>query len=145
VAYLYNGYWIDIGTPEKYLQVHRDIMDGRFSAAPFADLPEPRMSIAPDARIEGGARVEGPCFIDEGTLIKAGARVGPYSVIGRQTQIDEDANIEGAIIWPNCRIGGSASVQDAVLGRNCHVGRNVSVNGGAILGDKTTLTDFTRA
>jgi mannose-1-phosphate guanylyltransferase len=29
VAYRYNGYWIDIGTPEKYTQVHRDIMDGR--------------------------------------------------------------------------------------------------------------------
>src|SRR5262245_60589408 len=145
VAYVYNGYWIDIGTPEKYTQVHRDIMDGRFSAAPFADLPEPRVSIAPDARIEDGARIEGPCFIDGGALIKAGARVGPYSVIGRQTQVDEEANIEGAIIWPNCRIGGSASVQNAVLGRNCHVGRNVSVNGGAILGDKTTLTDFSRA
>ena len=30
VAYVYNGYWIDIGTPEKYTQVHRDIMDGRY-------------------------------------------------------------------------------------------------------------------
>jgi len=145
VAYIYNGYWIDIGTPEKYTQVHRDIMDGRFSAVPFANLPEPRVSIASDARIEDGARIEGPCFIDGGALIKAGARVGPYSVVGRQTQVDEEANIEGAIIWPNCRIGGNASVQNAVLGRNCHVGRNVSVNGGAILGDKTTLTDFTRA
>jgi len=145
VAYLYDGYWIDIGTPEKYVQVHRDIMDGRFSATPFADLASPRISIAPDARIEEGARVEGPCFIDEGALIKAGARIGPYSVIGRQTQVDEDATIENAIIWPNCRIGGQASIKSAVLGRNCHVGRNVSVNSGAVLGDKTTLTDFTRA
>src|SRR5919109_2743884 len=30
VAYVYRGYWIDIGTPEKYMQVHRDMMDGRF-------------------------------------------------------------------------------------------------------------------
>ena len=36
VAYKYNGYWIDIGTPEKYTQVHRDIMDGRYKAPPFA-------------------------------------------------------------------------------------------------------------
>ena len=32
VGYVYDGYWIDIGTPEKYTQVHRDIMDGRFTA-----------------------------------------------------------------------------------------------------------------
>jgi NDP-sugar pyrophosphorylase family protein len=145
VAYIYEGYWIDIGTPEKYSQVHRDIMDGRFVAAPFLDVAAPRTSVASDARIEEGAIVEGPCFIDEGVLVKAGAKVGPYSVVGRQTQIEEDAVVSGAILWPNCRVSRDASVRNAILGRNCHLGRNVTVNGGAVLGDKTTLTDYTRA
>ena len=145
VAYVYDGYWIDIGTPEKYTQVHRDIMDGRYVAAPFQDGNADRVSIAPDARIEDGATVEGPCFIDDGVLVKAGARVGPYSVLGRQTQVDENAVVEGAIVWPNCRISRDADVRNAILGRNCHVGRNVTLNHGAVLGDKTTLTDFTRA
>jgi NDP-sugar pyrophosphorylase family protein len=145
VAYVYNGYWIDIGTPEKYTQVHRDIMDGRFTAPPFAGLAAPRTWIAPDARIESGATAEGPVFIDEGVLVKAGARVGPYAVLGRQTQVDEGAVIERAILWPNCRIGSHASINDATLGRQCHIGRNVSLNSGAVLGDKTTLTDFTKA
>src|SRR5579872_6942099 len=39
MAYVYRGYWIDIGTPEKYMQVHRDIMDGHYRAAPFAVAP----------------------------------------------------------------------------------------------------------
>ena len=145
VAYVYDGYWIDIGTPEKYAQVHRDIMDGRYAAAPFAGLAAPRVAVAQDARIEDGARVEGPCFIDEGVLVKTGARVGPYSVLGRQTQVEEDATIDAAIVWPNCRVSREAVVRDAILGRNCHVGRSVTVNGGAVLGDKTTLTDYTRA
>ena len=42
VAYIDDGYWIDIGTPAKYLQVHRDIMDGRYAAPPFAGLPRRR-------------------------------------------------------------------------------------------------------
>ncbi len=66
VAYVYNGYWIDIGTPEKYTQVHRDIMDGRYLAAPFRDVSGARTAVAADARIEDGATIEGPCFIDEG-------------------------------------------------------------------------------
>jgi NDP-sugar pyrophosphorylase family protein len=143
VAYVYDGYWIDIGTPQKYSQVHRDIMDGRFAAEPFAAAGAHRF-IAADARVEDGATVEGPCFVDEGALIKAGARVGPYSVVGRQTQIEEDAVVDGSIIWPNCRVGRDTTVRDAIIGRNCHLGRNVSVNGGAVLGDKTTLTDYTR-
>ena len=145
VAYVYNGYWIDIGTPEKYVQVHRDIMDGRFVAPPFAGLTSPRRCIAPDVRIEEGATIGDPVFIDEGVLVKAGARLGPYAVIGRQTQVEEEAIIERAIVWPNCRIGSQSSITDAVLGRQCHIGRNVSLNSGAVLGDKTTLTDFTKA
>jgi NDP-sugar pyrophosphorylase family protein len=145
VAYVYDGYWIDIGTPEKYTQVHRDIMDGRYAAAPFLGLSGARTAIDPEARIESGASIEGPCFIDEGVSIKAGARVGPYSVIGRQTQLEENASVEGAIIWPNCRISRDADVRNAIVGRNCHVGRNVTLDRGAVLGDKTTLTDFTRA
>ncbi|PYR75942.1 MAG: hypothetical protein DMF87_19215 [Acidobacteria bacterium] len=145
VGYVYNGYWIDIGTPGKYTQVHRDIMDRRYAAEPFREASAPRAFVASDAKIEDGATVEGPCFIDEGVLVKAGAKIGPYSVIGRQTQIEEEAVVSGAVIWPNCRISREACVRDAILGRHCHIGRNVSVNSGAVLGDKTTLTDYTKA
>src|SRR5262245_11786773 len=76
VAYVYRGYWIDIGTPEKYRQVHRDIMDGRYRSAPFTDAPG-RVWVSPHARIEDGAILEGPCFVDEGSIVKAGARIAP--------------------------------------------------------------------
>ena len=59
VAYVYRGYWIDIGTPEKYVQVHRDIMDGRYQAAPFAGTNS-GICVAPTARVEDGARLEAP-------------------------------------------------------------------------------------
>jgi len=144
VAYIYQGYWIDIGTPEKYLQVHRDIMDGRFAAVPFKDLDGQRRYVSDDARVEDGATVEGPCFIDEGVLVKAGARIGPYSVVGRQCQIEEEARVDGAIIWQNGRIGREALVEHAILGRNCHVGRSAAVGPGTVLGDKSSLTDYTR-
>src|SRR3954451_19087146 len=55
VGYVYDGYWIDIGTSEKYWQVHRDIMDGRYHAAPFDTADGARMAVAADARIEEGA------------------------------------------------------------------------------------------
>jgi NDP-sugar pyrophosphorylase family protein len=144
VGYVYDGYWIDIGTPEKYTQVHRDIMDGRYLAAPFAEPGGSRQWISPEARLEDGATLEGPCFIDDGVLVKAHAKIGPYSVLGRQTQIEEYASVDGAIVWPNCRVGEHASVGNTIIGRNCHVGRHVTLASGAVLGDKTTLTDYTR-
>jgi hypothetical protein len=129
---------------ETDLSEGRDVFDGRYAAGPFLGLERPPRALAPDVRIDPGAVVEGPCFLDEGVVVRAGARVGPYSVVGRQTVIEEDAQIEAAIVWPNGRIGREATVRDVILGRNCHVGRNVAVAPGAVLGDKTTLTDYSR-
>ncbi len=143
VAYVYRGYWIDIGTPEKYLQVHRDVMDGRFSAPPF-NGGGPSARIAPDARLEPGAVVEGPCFVDTGAVVKAGARVLPYSVIGRHAHIEEEAVVDGSILWANTRVCREATVRRAIVGRHCHIGRAVSVEPGTVLGDKSVLTDYTR-
>jgi mannose-1-phosphate guanylyltransferase len=141
VAYVYDGYWIDIGTPAKYTQVHRDIMDGRYSAPPFAGSPSMAW-VAPSARIEEGAELHGPCFVDEGAVVKAGARVLPYAVIGRQTHVEESATVENSIIWSNGWVGREAHIADAILGRNCHIGRNAELKHGAVLGDKTVITDY---
>jgi NDP-sugar pyrophosphorylase family protein len=143
VAYIDRGYWIDIGTPEKYMQVHCDVMDGRYHAAPFKDAPS-RAWISPLSRVEDGARVDGPCFIDEGVVIKAGAHIKAYSVIGRQCYVEEHAVVDRAIIWPNSRIGQEAVVQQAIVARHCHIGRSALVNGGAVIGDKSVITDCSR-
>ena len=143
VAYVCRGYWIDIGTPEKYSQVHRDIMDGRFRAPPFADAPSTAW-VAPDARVEDGVTLEAPCFVGEGAVIKTGARIGAYSVVGRHCHVEEHAVVERSILWANTRICQDAAVRRSILGRQCHIGRSATVEGGVVLGDKSVVTDFSR-
>jgi len=143
VAYVYRGYWIDIGTPEKYMQVHRDIMDGRYRAAPFAGETSAAW-VSPDARVDEGVTLEGPCFIDADAVVKAGARIGPYSVIGRHCHIEEHAVIDRAIVWANSRISQDAIVRRSILGRHCHIGRSVVIEHGVVLGDKSVVTDHSR-
>ena len=143
-AYVDRGYWIDIGTPEKYVQVHRDMFDGKFAGGSFAGVDLTQPLVAADARIDEGARLDAPCFIDSGAHIKAGAVVGRYAVIGRGGVVEENAQVSGSIVWPNTRIGEHAVVDNAILARNCHIGRNCLVREGAVLGDKTLLTDYTK-
>jgi NDP-sugar pyrophosphorylase family protein len=143
VAYVERGYWIDIGTPEKYAQVHRDIMDGRFRAIPF-DGAAGSAWISPQARVEEGATIEGPCFVDEGAVVKTGARVGPYTVVGRQCHVEEHADLERTILWTGTRVGQEARVRRSILGRNCHIGRSATIENGVVLGDKSAITDFSR-
>jgi NDP-sugar pyrophosphorylase family protein len=147
IGYVYRGYWIDIGTPEKYMQVHRDIMDGRYThkTLPFgANGNGATAWVSPQARVEEGATLDGPCFVDEGTVVKAGARIGPYSVVGRQCHIEEHAVIDHAIVWANSRISQDAMVRRSILGRQTHIGRNAAIEHGIVLGDKSVVTDYSR-
>ena len=143
VAYVYRGYWIDIGTPEKYTQVHRDIMDGRFRT-PVFNGNESRTWISPDARIEEGATVQGPVFVAAGAVVKTGARIGPYTVVGHHCHIAEHAAVERSILWANTRVGQEAVVRGSILGRQAHIGRNATLDEGIVLGDKSVVTDFSR-
>jgi NDP-sugar pyrophosphorylase family protein len=142
VAHVAPGYWIDIGTPAKYRQVHHDIMDGRFATPPFDQGRRNLAWVSPEARVEDGAEIAGPCFIDEGVVVKAGARILPYTVLGRQCHVEEGAVVEDAIVWANGWIGRDAHVRQAILGRKCHIGRNAVVDSPAVLGDKSVVTDY---
>ena len=144
VAYVYRGYWIDIGTPEKYRQAHHDIMDGRFVAPPFDKAPG-RSLVSPGARIEDGAHIEAPCFIDEGCVVKRGARIGAYSVLGKHCHIAERAVVDGAILWPNTWVDTDARLHGTIAGRHSHFGRSVDVGPTALFGDKSVITDYSRA
>ena len=143
VAYVDRGYWIDIGTPEKYIQVHRDMFDGKFAGGLFASSDRTQPIISPEARIEDNVSITGPCFIDSGTHIKSGAKIGAYSVIGRGVLVEEGADLQDTIVWPNSRIGQSAVVHGPIIGRSCHIGRDSVLKGRSLFGDKSQLTDFT--
>lgn len=143
VAYIDRGYWIDIGTPEKYVQVHRDMFDGKFAGGVFAAADRSKPMVSPEARIEDGVTFEGPCFVDAGAHVKSGARLGPYTVLGRGVLVEEAAELQDTIIWPNSRIGQGAIVHGPIVARNCHIGRNAVLKSRAVLGDKTLLTDYT--
>lgn len=143
VAHVSSGYWLDIGTPEKYRQAHTDIMDGRLVAAPFAGRPGAAI-VSPEARVDATARLAGPCFIDSGAVIKAGATIGPYTVVGRQCTIGEHAALEQTILWPNCWVDAHTQITGAIAGRQCHFGRHVRVATPVLLGDKSVVSDYTR-
>ncbi len=142
-AYVHRGYWIDIGTPEKYLNVHRDILEGLLQLEGFSTNAGGTF-VHPEATVERGARVSGPAFIGSGATIKTGARIEPHAVIGDNCRIEEGASVGDSVLWANVRVGADARVRGALIGKNAHVGRNSVLEGRIVLGDKSVLTDFCR-
>ena len=145
VAYIERGYWIDMGTPAQYRQLHHDIMDGRYTAPPFADQPGTGNNVSTQAQIEGDVEVEGPCFIDADCLVRTGARLRPYTVLGRGCRVDEGAVVDDSIVWADTQIGPRSSVRRSILGRGCRVGRGSVVGPDAVLGDESIVTEYDKA
>lgn len=143
-AHVHRGYWIDIGTPAKYLQVHRDILRGRFPVALEAHATGGGW-IDRTARVAAGARLVPPFFIGPGCEIEAGATFGPDACAMANVKVCASAVVSDTIAWRGSRVGRGASVEGAILGAGVEIGAAVVVGRGTILGDDTRLTDFTQA
>lgn len=131
-----DAYWLDIGTPARYLQVHHDILAGRVRGI---DLKQRRghCDLATVAEIDELSLLADDC------TIKPGAQI-INSVLGEGVHVEEKARIENSVIWPHTRVAAGAHVSNAVVGRGCHIGRSAAVGAGAVLGDKTSLMDYTQ-
>src|SRR6185503_6959393 len=127
-AYVHRGYWIDIGTPEKYLQVHRDILRGRFPV----ELRGRAVSggwIEGQADIDPAAELQGPFYIAPGCRVAAGAQVGPDAVLLAGVRVAEGARVRDAVIWEGVTVGEGARVEGALVAQGVRVGRNAVVGG----------------
>ena len=144
VAYVDRGYWLDIGTTEKYKQAHYDIMAGRCVAAPFAGLPDTTCLVDPSATVHPTANLEGPCFVGANTRIGADATVRARSVVGAGSVVGDRATIDGALLWSRCRVDDDAVVRNAVLGRNIQVHEHTEIGAGTVLGDDSVVTSYSQ-
>ncbi len=121
---VYKGcsYWMDIGTPEKYLQTHKDIMAGacRISGVHFADK-----SVFKDGKsmIDTSAVITGPVYIGDNVKIGAYATVGPNVVIGDDTCIHMGSKVINSVIWNNVDVGICAKLEGIIVASDCKVNR----------------------
>ena len=145
VAYVERGYWRDIGTPASYRQAHRDIMEGRCAAPPFAGAASGTRIVADGATIEPGVRLEGPCFVAAGATIRGGARIGAGSVVGRSVVVGREAAISGAILWPGTVVGEGARVRETIAAHRCRIGAHAELGPSVVLGDDSHVAPYTRA
>lgn len=118
------GYWVDAGTPESYLKVALDLVNGVLSEEP---------AIAADTIIDDGAVVENS-IIESGTVVDSGAVIRG-SMIQKGARIGCDAHVIDSIVGPNALVGtGAKLVELSVVGDSFTVEANSS-HAGAKLPD----------
>jgi mannose-1-phosphate guanylyltransferase len=133
LSYPSNAYWIDIGTPEKYLKVTHDLLSGK---APSLSVYRPQVS--DNARIHPSAQIEGTVLISEGCTIAQGTRI-KGAVLGPKCQVDEEAVIEGAILWQESRVGKKTMLKNCIVGSRCYIQEGSQVPDNCVLGDDVVV------
>jgi mannose-1-phosphate guanylyltransferase len=110
-----DGYWMDIGTPERYLQASWDILEGRVETRVRPTAPG--LLIGPGAEIAAAATVGPRAVVAPGATVAAGAQVVD-SVLLDGASVGAWARVSGSVLAPGATVEAGARIEGAVVGRD---------------------------
>ncbi|MCX6993300.1 MAG: sugar phosphate nucleotidyltransferase [Kiritimatiellaeota bacterium] len=97
-----HSYWADIGTPDNYLQAHREILEASIARKP-------------------GARLLAPDRLRAMRAWRRRIRFNGFLSAGHNVMIRKGARIANAVIWDDARVAADAIVEQAIIGKGCEV------------------------
>jgi mannose-1-phosphate guanylyltransferase len=130
-----DGYWMDIGTPDRFLQANWDILDRGVETVIGERLDSSGLLVEDGAEVSDGATIEAPALLGAGARVAAGARVGPRAVLGPGCTVAVDATVGGSVLLAGCRVGSGASVRESILSARVEVAAAAEVEPGSVLGE----------
>jgi mannose-1-phosphate guanylyltransferase len=134
-----TGYWLDIGTPQRYLQATFDILEGDVRTEVGKRLTRSGGDLREgnDSRIAGN--VHAPVIIGPDCLIARGATVGGRTVLGPGSRIESGAHVEASVLVRGCTVGSGSRVSTAILGPGVTVGEHCRIDSGVVLGENVKV------
>jgi len=141
-GYVHYGYWLDVGTIDKFKKANFDVLDGKISLA--YEGSERNIEVDPSSSVPGNISVDGKLVVGKNVMIKEGLEVKGKGIIGDGCFIGENCKIENSIIFKNSVIGDNCKIKDCIIGSkviikdNCDI-KNIS------LADRSLIYDFTKS
>jgi len=135
-GYPFQDYWIDIGTPDKYVKLQRDLLPSYTGNT--------GIRLEGECLVHSSAQIEGPVLIGEGCSIGRNCVVRGPAVLGASCHLEEGAVVEGGILWQDCRIGKKAKLRNCLIASRCLVGEESEILDGCILGDDVRIGEENR-
>ena len=140
-----DGYWLDIGTPEAYLQAQRDFLTG--AAGPGRPPAPGARQLAPGVWAAGKpsvvGEVRGPALVGDAASVDQGALV-QRSVVGRGAHVCHGAVVEDSVLLAGSSVGEGATVRGSIIGYRSRVGAGALVEPLTVVGDDGVVPDGAR-
>ena len=131
-GYKAAGYWLDIGTPERYLQATFDILEGDVRT-------EVGRQVAAAGGVlrhggDGAGIVHGPALVGADCRLAEDAVVGSRSVLGRGVSVGRAAHIESSVVLDGATVGEGTRIKSSIIGPGVSIGDRCRIEGGVVLG-----------
>jgi mannose-1-phosphate guanylyltransferase len=136
-GYPSKSYWLDIGTPARYLQGTFDIIEGNVDTAVRDRLGSDWLAVHESAEVLG--RVIPPAVLERGVHVAEGAHVGSLAVLAEGVSIGAGATVERSVVLNGSQIGEGCQLRDCIVAAGCRVGARTRIGGGAVLGEGVTV------
>jgi mannose-1-phosphate guanylyltransferase len=133
------GYWLDVGTPESYLQAHRDVLERVFPTEVGSALGADFTLVDPTADVDSGARLVPPVYVGPGAVVEAGARLGSLAVLGAGSRLAAGSVVENAVVGSRATVGAGCSVIGSIVGDDAELGGECALHNLAVVGPGAAL------
>lgn len=133
------GYWLDVGTPESYLQAHRDILERLFPTEVGRALGADFTLVDPTAEVDPGARLVPPVYVGPGAVVEAGARLGSLAVLCAGARLAAGGVVENAVVGSRAIVGARSSVIGSIVGDDAEIGSECELHNLAVVGPGASL------
>jgi mannose-1-phosphate guanylyltransferase len=128
------GYWMDIGTPERYLRASWDILEGRVHTDAGARVGADGVLVEDGGGVDPAATVSAASLLEAEVTVGAEAAIGPRAVIARGSRVAERARVQESVALAGSRVGPDADVRVSIVGPGVLVGEGARVASGAVIG-----------
>jgi len=136
-AYVGDGYWLDIGTPERYLEGTFDILEGTVATPVRERMGEGFVCI--ESGTENDGRVIPSALVERDCRIAAGARIGGRVVLETGVTIGADTTVERSVVLRGSSIGANCRLSGCIVAAGVEIGDDTHVEGLAVLGEGVTI------
>lgn len=136
-GFVADAYWMDIGTPQRYLQGTFDILEGNVASAVQERMGSTFLAVSEQAQTDG--RVVPPAVIERGVTVAAGAHVGSLVVLADGVQVGANSSIERSVVLQGTEVGADCRLRECIIGAGVRIGDGCEISGGAVIGEGVTI------
>ncbi len=136
-GYVSDGYWLDIGTPERYLEGTFDILEGTVSSGVQARMGDGFLCI--EDGVESAGRIIPSALVESGCRIAENARIGGRVVLEGGVTIGADTVVEHAVVMQGAEIGSGCTLAGCIVAGGVRIGDDCQIDGMSVLGEGVTI------